>query len=466
MKTVRKTMAIRYDNCKEIEEKLEHYAREEGLILQKTGTFFWTFEKKEPQNLKYTITFFTEGSVFNPHPTDNQLTYFDYAKEAGWDFVCESHQMQIFSSSLENPPPFETDAKEKLENLHKIMKKTQVMSQVIMLVVFALNLFLLLRRLQQNPGDFLANNIELALLLMMLSTVCGSLYYIISYYVWYNKSQRAIDLGGTIIEKGSKSRRYFNIIYPLWLLLIVGYMFFHLIQKSSLGIIAITALTTPLFAVVFGCSIMILKRLKISAKANKRISILLLVLTGILYLSFTFNLVARPGFVGIPGKEYKTVNWQMDENSTWEYRLYSDEIPLNCEDLYGASDFEYYSFEGEKESTVFLQKEHYRQNRPPMKDGPPELEYSIYKTKFSFVKNLVIDDLTRIPDWSGRKIQPLGNDVFSTENAFVVYYEDVGGKQLTGEYVLVFEDKIIHVKAEKSFTPEQIQIVKSKLIQK
>ena len=133
-------MFINYNYYKEIEQKLERYA-EKGLVLEKMGPYLWTFKKAEPQNLKYTATFFAEGSVFNPQPTDNQQNYFDYAKAAGWDFVCEYNQMQIFSSSLENPPEFETDEKEMLENIHKCMKKSFVVSQLLMIVVFGLNLF-------------------------------------------------------------------------------------------------------------------------------------------------------------------------------------------------------------------------------------------------------------------------------------------------------------------------------------
>ena len=126
---------MNYNYYKEIAQKLEHYAKK-GLVLEKMGPYLWTFKKIEPQNLKYTITYFTEGSIFNPHPSDNQQTYFEYAKAAGWDFVCEYNQMQIFSSSLEKPPEFETDEKENLENIHKCMKKDFVASQLLMLVIF------------------------------------------------------------------------------------------------------------------------------------------------------------------------------------------------------------------------------------------------------------------------------------------------------------------------------------------
>jgi hypothetical protein len=454
MKNTKRLMLMNYSYYKEIEKKLELYAKK-GLFLEKMGPYFWTFKKTEPQNLKYTVTYFAEGSVFNPHPTDNQQTYFDYAKAAGWDFVCEYNQMQIFCSSLENPPEFETDEKEKLENIHKCMKKSFVISQLLMLLVFALNLFLRLNSLKRNPTDFLSSNIDLAALLMFISIILYSSYTLINYFMWYNKSKKSVDMGGFIIENFSKIRRYFEIGYLIFLFSLIGYMFIHLSTNTAFGIIALSVAQLPLFALVFWGSITLLKRRKISANANKIISTSLLILTGVLYLGFIFYSIPRFNFSERSNKPYTTVG---------EYRLYSDKIPLTCEDLYGHIDFEYYSYEADEENTPLLHRNQYSQTRPPMKNAPPELEYSIYEPKFEFVKNIVVSDLTKLNDWSDRKLETLDNAVFSTEKAYAFYYEEANGKLFSGEYILVFTDKIIHIDAETPFTDEQIEIVKSKLL--
>ena len=463
MKSTKRLMLMNYNYYKEIEQKLEHYAKK-GLVLEKMGSSLWTFKKTEPQNLKYTVTYFAEGSVFNPHPTDNQQTYFDYAKAAGWDFVCEYNQMQIFCSSLENPPEFETDEKEKLENIHKCMKKSFVVSQLLMLVVFALNLFLRLNSLKRNPTDFLSSNIDLATFLMFFCIILYSSYTLINYYMWYNKSKKSVDMGGSIIENFNKTRRYFDIGYLIFLFSLVGYMFIHLLTNTAFGIIALSVVQLPLFALIFWGSITLLKRRKISANANKIISISLLIITGVLYLGFIFYSIPRFSFSERSNKPYTTVDWEVYEGMTREYRLYSDKIPLTCEDLYGHIDFEYYSYEADEEDTPLLHRSHYSQTRPPMKNAPPELEYSIYKPKFEFVKNIVVSDLTKLDDWSDRKLETLDNAIFSTEKAYAFYYEEPNGKLFSGEYILVFTDKIIHIDAETPFTDEQIEIVKSKLL--
>ena len=454
MKNTKRLMLMNYSYYKEIEKKLELYAKK-GLVLEKMGPYFWTFKKTEPQNLKYTVTYFAEGSVFNPHPTDNQQTYFDYAKAAGWDFVCEYNQMQIFCSSLENPPEFETDEKEKLENIHKCMKKSFVISQLLMLVVFALNLYLRFNILKRNPTDFLSSNVDLAALLMFFSIILYSSYTLINYFMWYNKSKKSVDMGCSIIENFNKTQRYFDIGYLIFLFSLVGYMFIHLSTNTAFGIIALSVAQLPLFALVFWGSITLLKRRKFSANANKIISTSLLILTGVLYLGFIFYSIPRFNFSERSNKPYTTVG---------EYRLYSDKIPLTCEDLYGHIDFEYYSYEADEEDTPLLHRSHYSQTRPPMKNAPPELEYSIYEPKFEFVKNIVVSDLTKLNEWSDRKLKALDNAVFSTEKAYAFYYEEANGKLFSGEYILVFTDKIIHIDADTPFTDEQIEIIKSKLL--
>lgn len=463
MKSIKKLMFMNYNYYKEIEQKLEDYAKK-GLLLEKTGSFFWTFKKTEPQNLKYTLTYFTESSVFNPHPTDNQQTYFEYAKAAGWDFICEYGKMQIFSSSLENPTAFETDEKEKLDNIHNCMKKSFVISQILMILVFLLNLFLRLSSLKRHPADFLSSNLDLATLLMFSIIILYSCYGLINYYSWYNKSKKSIAIGGAIINNFNKSRKYFDIIYLVLLFLIVGYMFTNLFISAPFGIIALSIAQLPLFALVFWGSIKVLKKCKISAKLNKIISISVLILTCVLYLGFIFYSISHFDFNEKPNKPHTTVDWEMYDGVTREYHIYSDTLPITCEDLYENIDFKYYSYEKDESHTHFLNKTYYAQTCPPMKDAPPELEYTIYKTAFEFVQKIVVSDLINIEDWSDRKLETLDNSIFSTETAYTFYYENQNQKMFSGEYVLVFSDKIIHIYAETPLTNDQIEIIKHKLI--
>src|SRR6056297_1241000 len=163
-------MKFSFDRYEETERKLEKLA-EKGLFLKECGSFLWTFEKGAPKKLKYAVTFFSEGSVFNPGITDNQQTYFDYAKAAGWNFVTGLNQMQIFSSEDADPIPFETDEKEKLDNIKRCMKKSFLPSMLVMIFVFTLNLLVQFNSFKLSPIDFLSDTSRLLRVLMFIAII-------------------------------------------------------------------------------------------------------------------------------------------------------------------------------------------------------------------------------------------------------------------------------------------------------
>lgn len=67
---VKRVVNFRFDRYRDMEVRLEKLAAE-GLFLEKCGSFAWTFHKGEPKSLHYTVTYFSEGSLFNPDITDN-----------------------------------------------------------------------------------------------------------------------------------------------------------------------------------------------------------------------------------------------------------------------------------------------------------------------------------------------------------------------------------------------------------
>ena len=83
-----------------IADHLEKMAAK-GWRLSKISGNVWTYEAIEPTEsteLKYTVTYFSEASEFNPYPTENQQVFLDYCEEAGWKLAAEWAQMQILYS--------------------------------------------------------------------------------------------------------------------------------------------------------------------------------------------------------------------------------------------------------------------------------------------------------------------------------------------------------------------------------
>ncbi len=457
--TTKKIMNFRIDRYGETEIKLEKLAAK-GLFLKECGSFLWTFRKGTPQKLKYTVTYFSEGSVFNPDITDNQQTYFDYAKAAGWNFVTQFNQMQIFCSEDDNPIPFETDEKEKLENIKRCMKKSFLPSRIGMILVFVLNFVVHFNSFQLNPVGFLSDSIRLFPVLMILAVLIYEVYSLLDYFAWCKRSERSIVIDGVCAKRCNVVQRIIDIIFMCFIFGSSGYFLFYLAFKISWFGFVLSIAQIPILMIVFWSSIKYLKKKKASATKNKAISFAVLIIADFAYIALLMVLIMRFGFSMGDDSNYRTVDWQLSETESHEFRLYSDEIPLTCEDLYGPIDYKYYSYEREIDSTIFLSKSAYRQDSLPAKDGPPRIEYEILEPQFDLVYQLAREDLLEIPEWrDNTSFEPIDNKIFDTVETYQRYYDDTP----EGEYILFFENKIIVLNMEETLTPKQISIVKAKL---
>lgn len=452
-------MNFRFDRYEDAENKLEKLAAK-GLFLEECGSFFWTFRKGTPKKLKYTVTYFSEGSVFNPDITENQQTYIEYAQATSWNFVTQFNQMQIFYSDADNPIPFETDEKEKLNNIKKCMKKSYLLSMIAVMLVFVLNLIVQFNSYQLNPIDYLSDPIRLLSSSMIAVATIYQVYSLMTYFFWLKRSEKSIALGGDCVKNSNVVYKIVDIIFMVFLFGSLGYLMFYLASKTSgIGLILSIA-QVPILMIVFWSSIKYLKKKKASATKNKVISVVVLIFASFAYIALLMSFIMRLGFGISNESNYRTIDWQLSETESYEYRLYSDEIPLTSEDLYGPIDYNYYSYEKETDSTFFLSKSVYRQDSPPAKDAPPRIEYEILEPQFDFVYRLAKEHLLEIPDWrDNMTFEPMDNKIFDTVEAYQSYYENTP----TGEYTLFFGDRIITLYMEEPLTTKQISIIKEKL---
>lgn len=455
----KRIMNFRFDRYEDTEIKLEKLATK-GLFLEECGSFLWTFRKRTPQKLKYTVTYFSEGSVFNPDITDNQQTYFDYAKAAGWNFVTQFNQMQIFCSEADNPIPFETDEKEKFNNIKRCMKKSFLPSMIVMILVFVLNLIVQFNSFQLNSIDYLSDSSRLLSSFMIAAAIIHQVYSLMTYVLWLKRSEKSIALGGECVKNSNIVYKIVDIIFMVFLFGSLGYLLFYFASKTSwFGLVLVIA-QMPILMIIFWSSIKYLKKKKASATKNKVISVVVLIIVSFAYLALLMAFILRFGFSMVDDSNYRTVDWQLSETESHEYRLYSDEIPLTSEDLYGPIDYNYYSYERERDNTIFLSKSVYRQDSLPTKDAPPRIEYEMLEPQFDFVYRLAKEQLLEIPEWrDNTTYEPIDNKIFETVEAYQRYYEDTP----TGEYTLFFEDKIIILNMEEPLTTKQTSIIIEKL---
>lgn len=456
--TIKKIIQFRFNQYKDIEYKLEKMA-EQGLFLKEIGSIFWTFIKGESRKVKYTVTYFSEASIFNPVETDNQQTYFDYAKESGWNFVAQYNKMQIFACEDENPVPFETDERQKFDNIKKCMRMTFLPSTMVMILVFLFNLVVQYNSYSLFPINFLAETYRLFPVAIMIPTVIYFTYTLVSYFVWCKKSEKSINIGGGCIEQ---THAYHKIIDAIFLIYIFSIMFLFMLnmaEKNNLLILVLGCIQVPILFIFFQSSIKLLKKKKQSALINKLITYCLLIIVNFAYIVLILIIIIRFDFQIGNQYPYRIVTWQLTPTESHDYKLYNDDIPLTCEDLYGSSDYEYYSYKKKIDNSIFMKRNEYRQYSLPAKNSPPQIEYMIIEPKLDFVYDIVAKDLKKVPEWSDRKMKPLDNRIFGTEEAYQFYY-DING---TGEYLLFYKDQLILLNLEEPVTEEQIYVIKKNL---
>lgn len=456
---VKKTILFRYNHYKDIELKLESMAKK-GLFLKKIGSMFWTFRRAEPKQLKYTVTYFSEGSIFNPTATDNQQTYFEYAKEAGWDFVAEFNQMQIFSSEDENPTPFETDEREKFENMKKCMRKNFLPSTILMILIFLMNIVFQYNSFKLNPVDFLAETSRLLPVAIILPSLIYFIYLLISYFIWCKRCEISISTGGGCIEKTHKYQKIIDITLIVYVFILVILFLLDMIQNSNLALFVLSIIQLPILVFTFRFSIQFLKKKKQSAMLNRVISYTLLIIASFAYMFFIVIIILRFDIANGKDDNYRTVTLQMTASETRDYKIYNDDIPLKCEDLYGNIDYDYYSYQKDIDNSIFLTRSQYRQDSLPAKNSPPRIEYMIINPKFDFVYDIVVEDLKKTPKWSDIKIESMDNLIFNTKEAYQFYYDY---KEYTGDYLLIYDGIILLLNLEEPATEKQISIIIEKL---
>lgn len=456
---VKRIVSFRFNQYKDIELKLETMAKN-GLFLEKVGAMFWTFKKAEPKNLKYTVTYFSEASIFNPIATDNQQTYFDYAKEAGWNLVAEFHQMQIFCSEDENPIPFETDEREKFENIKKCMRKNFLPSTIVMTFVFILNLVVQYSSYTQNSVDFLAETSRLFPIAIIFPTVVYLSYTLIAYFIWCRQCEKSLSIGSGCIEKTHRYQKIVDITLISYDLILVTLFLLDMFQNSNLVLIILGIIHIPILMFVFRFSIYYLKNKKYSATFNRIVSYTLLIVASFAYIFFIMIVIIRFDIPNEKEKNYRTVTWQLTPTETREYKVYNEDIPLKCEDLYGNIAYDNYSYEKHIDNSIFLKRSQYTQDSLPGKNSPPRIEYVIIEPKFNFVYDIIVGDLKKVPKWSDKKIAEMDNSVFNTTEAYQFYYDDM---VYNGDYLLLYRDKIISLNLEEEATKQQVSIIIEKL---
>ncbi len=453
-----------YSRVSEMEEKLEKWAKQ-GLILHEIGSMMWTFKKDEPKELKYCITFFEKGSRFNPENDEDESLYREYAKESGWDFVDSYETIQVFSSENKDVIPFETDEEIKFECIKKSMNKSFVKPTLLITVVWILNLILQFSIYKSNPIQFLSEINTSSPAILFTLCIITNIYSLINYYIYIRKNEQSLKLEGRMISR-SKSNKIVEKIMAIIVLILAVDLILNSFDISNPKMFILLLIQYPIIYFVFKFTNEKLRKNNKSSKVNKVISYLALFIINALYIGGLGTIIINGDLVTTNSGAKYSVEYELYEGEYITQDIYKDDIPIKCEDIYDIEYYKDYSYKKDIKNGILYYSESYMQEPLYKDDKYPTLTYKVIEPKFDFIYNRIVKDQLRIDD-EYLTIEKIDNNVFDTIEAYKYKYhmdEDYYNGYI-GEYLLLYEDKIISINLFDKVKEEKIDILKQKLLQ-
>ncbi len=428
-------------------QKLLEKQAEKGWLLEKISSYGWKFRRIEPQKIKYAVTYFPEASMFDPEPTENQKSFWELCEHTGWKLASYNAQMQIFYNEIENPVPIETDPETELETIEKSAKKSFLVSYYILTACAVLQIALGLWQFSVDPVEYLSRNSSLfsALCWTVLTAMC--LMEILGYFSWHKKARKAIEETGSFIA--TKGYRNIQLVF-MWIILAIFAVFLLSIEPKFAFISVLSAVLIALMAsAVWGFS-NLLKKLKVSANANRIATIITIIVlsfgvTGFLLIT-VLNRAMDAGWFDKEAAytyEYKGMKWD----------VYDDELPLRIEDMI-ETDYDGYSTSWYGDESLIMSK-HDAYQRPRMDDlAQPDLQYTMVKVKMPFLYNFAHRQMLKdFPhnygvtyeeyEWFERAVE-IDASEWGAEYAYQIYVGDTAQEK----YLLCYNDCIIELRPD------------------
>lgn len=442
---------------------------EKGWLLEKIGQFCWTYRRIEPQALTFCVCYFPKASQFDPGPSEEQRTFYDFCAHTGWTLAAANAQLQIFYNERPAPVPIETDPVTELDAIHRTMKRSFLPSQLVLLALGLLNGGMLVYRLLNDPigvlssAGYLVSGLCWTLLLLLIGIE------VTGYLLWHRKAAQAAERG-EFLE--SKSHRGFQIFCLILVLLGVGYYLGTIFLSGDQQNIAITIAMLccygpGLFFLVIGIK-GLMKREKAPAKVNRVVTLVGSCVIGMMLIGLITG-----GIMGAAAR-----GWFAGERETYEYYgetlvLYQDELPLTIEDLLDV-DYDGYIRERRQEDETFLlarlvMRESPRYDAEHYKDIP-QLSYNIVLVKLPALYSLCRDTLlNQWPDdwyWDYSYV-PTDAAPWGAQEA---YRQTEAEHGLLNRYLLCYPDRIVEITFSSdsdsfdwNVTPEQMALVGERL---
>ncbi|WP_409968294.1 DUF2812 domain-containing protein [Bengtsoniella intestinalis] len=426
-----------------MEQHLAKMARK-GWRLSSISSF-WTYEKAEPAELQYCVTYCPKASYYDPKPSDEQETFYDYCQDAGWDLVCESGVFQIFVANRLDPTPMDTDPQQKLDTACAAMKKIYGPAHLLLIAVSAMQIAIQISNLRSDPLAFFSDYFGLSMLLAWILIPASLLISYVSFRRWKKACQVSLDCGDDYLDGHDR----FRWLTRLFMGCSLGAILISFAGLFSLDFPAALFGLIPVFVMIVGIRLLSKGMKKWGCKASTHL--IAVILMCILAVPAMLALLTHLIFSDVISAERTTTRIYTYPDSDITVGLWNDDLPLYVEDLYDVA-FENYSYELFQSSSLFLTSLTGTQDSfgtlESDADYVPDMEYTVLTPHFDWMYDIALDSLMTqfhydwMEDWEYRSFFPIDATDWGTETAYQLQDEDGDWRQ---DFILEQDGVLVYI---------------------
>lgn len=450
MSTTKRTFAnFSFFDKETIEKKLEQMAAQ-GWMLRKAGSLFWTYEKTEPQKLRFAIIYFPGVSALDPHPSQRQLDKEAFCVQDGWQLVLRWDAMAIFCTEREDAAPIDTDPVPYVETLYQTMKKKLLTGQLVTVALLLWALNLQLSQLWRDPTDYLSSMSSLFAIPFWLLLLCSEVVQVLVCFRWQRKAKKAAEQG---VFLPMRSNKLFT-----WGVLFLAVLFLLLSTVGSNANLVVSLCFYGLMAVSAILAYRLVGWLK-KKGVHRLINLLIATaLTLLLVLVGTFGLVRAVGDSWFPVESGRqpvdTYEWNGER-----FDVYDDPLPLEVEDLVDVE--ARWSKEADWQESPLLARGEYCQSALFNEEVRQYcLSYTITDIKvpalYSFLQNRMLhgrqDEIHNGVVFVDH-FEPVDPALWGAEAVYQLHWDD----SILDTYLVCWDTRIVELKFYWEPTKEQIQ---------
>lgn len=459
--TKRRHELFSFYNKREISRHLEKMAAK-GWMIESISNRGWVYRRMEPEKLHFSAAYYPKASEFDPEPTEEQKTFFDFCEHTGWKLACTSAQLQIFYSTAENPVPIETEPELEVQAIHACAKKSLIPAYLLLLLIALINGAMLVSRIAADPIDLLSSPSQL-----FTGFACLSLFVLCSaelacYFRWHAKAKSAAEHGEFLETPNTSNLQkvILSMAAVAFLCWIVNFVFGGDSVRRRLGIVM--CFYIPSLTVIVNAVKQFLKQRKASRGVNRTLTMLASFALAFAFMGLiTFVTLYASSHGLLADKEEETYEYN---GGTWV--VHQDELPLTVEDL-SEVDYDGYSKERSGSSSLllgqFTMRQHPRYDAAHYADIP-QLAYTVVEVKLSALYDMCRERLISRKEntfRTDREYRAEDAAPWGANEVYRLYDLEYGAEN---SYLLCYDDILVEIHFDWEPTAEQMKTVGEKLL--